>query len=145
MADIFALALALFGFFIAFHIYEKKKAKAPLICPLRSNCNLVIHSDYSLFCGVRVEILGILYYTTVIFYHLAVLFFPFYVLHFVTLFSLALSTFAFLFSMYLTGVQAFILKEWCVWCLTSAFLSSLIFIVTILSSPFILEAVKTIF
>jgi uncharacterized membrane protein len=40
---------------------------------------------------------------------------------------------AFLFSLYLIGVQIFILKKGCSWCIVSALISALIFILAILS------------
>ena len=39
-----------------------------------------------------------------------------------------LATFAFGFSMYLTGVEAFLLNAWCRWCVASAVVATLIFI-----------------
>jgi uncharacterized membrane protein len=45
---------------------------------------------------------------------------------------LAISVGAFLFSLYLTGVQAFKIKSWCTWCLTSAAISTTIAIVSLI-------------
>jgi uncharacterized membrane protein len=43
-----------------------------------------------------------------------------------------LSTFGFLFSLYLIGVQQFKIKQWCVWCLGSAFIATSLFVVSLL-------------
>ncbi len=135
LLDSASLVLGLMGFGIAQHIYGKKRSGKTLVCPLRSNCNLVINSDYSKFFGIPVEILGMVYYGTVVVYHLAHILFPEILGSSVILAALAFSTIAFLFSMYLTAVQAFILKQWCAWCLTSAGLSLSIFLLTIFATP----------
>ena len=49
--------------------------------------------------------------------------------------ALALTTAAFLFSLYLTFIQGFVLREWCEWCLVSAFLCAAIFILALRSIP----------
>ncbi len=133
--DLLALILALAGFFVAFYIRHKKSANKPLICPLRSNCDTVIHSDYSRMFGVPVEYLGMLYYAIIAMYHTILLVVPGLVTPLSVLISLLLSTSAFVFSLYLTAIQAFVLKEWCMWCLTSASFCLGIFILTIIGSP----------
>jgi uncharacterized membrane protein len=135
LLDAASLVLGLMGFGIAQYIYHKKHTGKPLICPVRSNCNVVIHSDYSKFFGVPVEILGMLYYATVVVYHIAHILFPGELGSAIILIALTLSTVAFLFSLYLTAIQAFVLKQWCAWCLTSAGLSLSIFLLTVFSTP----------
>ena len=77
---------------------------------------------------IPVEILGIIYYTIIVVAYSTLLAMP--TLHETALLAptlLGLSAVAFLFSLYLTAVQAFILKEWCTWCLISAALCAIIF------------------
>ncbi len=124
------------GFFIAAYIGYKKRKKKPLVCPLRSKCGLVISSDFSHFFGVPVEYLGLAYYAIVIVGHLVLALVPAFVTPLTIFISLIFSTIAFLFSIYLISIQAFVLKEWCAWCLASAFLSTIIFCFTLASSPF---------
>ena len=126
------------GFLIASYIrHHKKNVKEALVCPLKANCDTVIHSDYSKFMGVPVEILGMVYYVSIaVSYGLSVIFPNIYV----PLFAsglLAATVFAFLFSIYLTLVQAFILKNWCTWCLISAGFCSIIFALSASDSPFL--------
>jgi uncharacterized membrane protein len=111
--------LSLAGFIISSYIYKKKKAKTKLVCPMRSNCDTVIHSDYSKILGVRVEFLGMIYYfLTGASYGLLYLTMFYSREVGIVLFGFSLS--AVLFSIYLVSVQAFILKHWCAWCLSSA-------------------------
>jgi uncharacterized membrane protein len=135
LLDTVSLVLGLMGFGIAHHIFTKKHTGKPLVCPVRSNCNVVIHSDYSKFFSIPVEILGMLYYATVILYHFVHILYPEFLSSTVVLCALTISTIAFLFSMYLTAIQAFVLKQWCVWCLTSAGLSLSIFLLTVFATP----------
>jgi uncharacterized membrane protein len=130
--NILILIFSLGGLSLASFIYKKKRIKKPLICPLRSDCNTVINSSYSKFLGIPVEILGIIYFSLVL---LMQLFFIWnsIVSPWLSFISLFVSLGAFVFSLYLTAVQVFGLKQFCTWCITSAFLSFGIFYVTILA------------
>ncbi len=120
--------LSLSGFFIALYIYLHKNKKKPLVCPLKSNCEKVIHSDYSKFFGIPVEILGMIYYSLIFLISLGSFFFSNLIHPSIFSFALGLTILAFLFSLYLTFIQLFVLREMCTWCLTSALASTLIFI-----------------
>ncbi len=118
------ILLGLMGFILASYIHNKKMAKKKLVCPLRSDCDTVINSDYSKIYGIPVEILGMFYYAFIAFsyglYNLSSL--P--VIVPIILFYISL--FATLFSLYLIYLQAFKIKQWCMWCMCSASISLLI-------------------
>lgn len=130
---IIAILVAFFGFSIASHIFFKKEKKKPLICPMRANCDVVIHSAYSKTLGMRNELVGMFYYMGVILLHGVFLFVPIAYDSKIYFFIYTISLGAFLFSAYLISVQAFILKEWCTWCILSAIASTIIFIATVFS------------
>jgi uncharacterized membrane protein len=134
--DITIILVAFFGFCIASYIRYKKVSKKTLICPLRTNCDTVINSNHSRFFGIPVEMLGLAYYALVVIYHSALIAVPDLVSPIFVLVSLLLSTIAFIFSVYLTAIQAFVLKKWCTWCLISASFCLGIFIMTIAWSHF---------
>jgi uncharacterized membrane protein len=121
--------LGLFGFILSFYIYSKKKTKKKLICPMRSNCDTVIHSDFSKIFGIPVEVLGMIYYMVIG---------SSYSFAFITdiwsfqiaIVLLGISMCAVLFSIYLVSIQAFVLRHWCIWCLSSAITSILIAILS---------------
>jgi len=123
------MVVAFCGLAIANYIYNKKRLLQPLICPTGSNCDNVIHSRYSRLFNVPLEVIGALYYTIVIISYSVFLATP--TLHSpgAAVVLVELTAAAFLFSIYLTGVQAVILKEWCTWCLGSAFVCAAIVIV----------------
>lgn len=128
-----SITLSIVGFFIAFYIYRKKRKKKPLICPLRSNCDAVVTSDYSKFLNIPLENIGMGYYAFLALLHSVLI-----VVGDSPLFSLMVLVFsggAFLFSVYLISIQAFVLRQWCVWCLSSASISTIIFLITVFNLP----------
>lgn len=129
------------GFLIAFYIHHKKKTGAPLVCPLRAKCHVVIHSEYSRFLNIPIELMGMSYYLLLAATYLALLVVPttgnvivFFALIFIT-------TCAFVFSIYLTCLQIFVIKQFCSWCLLSALLCFMIFSITVISPPMGLDIV----
>ena len=120
------IILALSGFSLSYYIHQTKKKQAPLVCPLDGSCDEVMQSKYSVFLGIPLTLLGMIYYgvTTLHYFGLFVSFIPYTPL---VSFMLSMVSFgAFLFSLYLTSVQGFVLHKWCTWCLFSASFSTLI-------------------
>ena len=128
--QIIIVIVAFEGFLIASYIRHKKIKKTPLVCPMRTNCDTVIHSDYSKILGIPVEILGIMYYAFVFTAHSIQIIHPELITPNFVILELSISAAAFLFSMYLTSIQAFVLKQWCTWCLISATFCLVIFFFT---------------
>lgn len=122
------ISCAVGGFLLAAFIHFKKKMSTPLVCPIGHSCDPVVHSDYSRFLGVPVEILGMGYYFLILLYYSLFSIFPASGESELEFIFIGVSTLAFMFSAYLTAVQAFILKEWCTWCLISAALCTVIFL-----------------
>jgi len=125
---IILIILGLTGFSIAAYIRHSKLYTERLTCPIGFDCNTVVESKYAKFLGFPVEILGMFYYGLVAVGYFISLFI--YVSESFSFIIAALSFIAFIFSVYLTAVQAFVLKQWCSWCLVSAGLSTAIFIIT---------------
>lgn len=119
---------ALAGFVLAFYIRRKKSSNHPLICPLKSNCHTVIHSEYSKFFGIPVEIIGLFYYILVAGSYAFFLKFPGWAISSAVFAALIMTGAALTFSLYLTFIQTFALKQWCLWCLMSAGLCLVIFV-----------------
>jgi uncharacterized membrane protein len=122
--------LSFIGFLICRHIHNKKKSPEPLVCPMKFNCHAVVHSDYSKFMGVPLEIFGMIYYILISISYFCLVFISTPLSLLATTVFVVLSLGAFLFSIYLTLVQLLILKEGCFWCFTSAAISVVIFILT---------------
>lgn len=129
------LLLGIFGFGLALFIRHKKAGREKMVCYIGQDCDAVVHSDYSRFLGMPIEIIGMLYYAAIAAAYFAFLTVPAAAAMPVIFWVLALTTAAFLFSLYLTFIQGFVLREWCEWCLVSAFLCTAIFILALRSIP----------
>ncbi len=122
------VAAALVGLTITINIYKKKHTKKPLVCPFNADCDSVITSDFSSFMGIGLEIYGMLYYGFITLFYSTMIFFPSLQNDYLMFIMSGVSIAAFLFSAYLTFLQAFVLRIWCSWCLMSAGISTAIFI-----------------
>ncbi len=118
--------LALSGLILSSYIYFKKKKKKKMICPMRSNCDTVIHSDHSKIIGIPVELLGMVYYAFIGLSYVGISLLGLWSLQ-VAVILIGVSGAALLFSIYLVSLQAFVIKHWCTWCLFSALICLLIF------------------
>lgn len=125
------------GVLLAFYIHYKKTSHETMVCPLHSNCEVVIYSKYSNFFGIPVEIMGLFYYGTVVLTNAFFLVFPSFISPISQFIIFIVSTTAFLFSAYLVSIQAFALKQWCTWCLMSAGLCGIIFVTEVVFMVFV--------
>ena len=123
--------VSIFGFLISFYIYNKKKKKKKMICPMRSNCETVIHSDYSHIVGIPVEVLGMVYYAFIGIAYTASFIFDLWQAP-VAMILLGVSMCSVLFSVYLVSLQMFIIRHMCTWCLLSALISLSILVLSFL-------------
>jgi uncharacterized membrane protein len=127
IGEIILIILGLAGLSVAAYIRHTKLYKEKLVCPIGFDCNAVVRSDYGRFFGIPVENLGMAYYIFVAITYFIAIFAPLSpgLIFFVSILSVG----ACLFSLYLTAIQAFALRQWCSWCLVSAGLSTGIFVV----------------
>lgn len=126
------MVAALVGLSITVNIYKQKHEKKPLVCPFGADCHSVVTSQFSSFLGIGLEVYGAIYYGGVVAAYAALLLYPALVTPWTMFFLTGATIGAFLFSLYLTFVQAFLLKSWCSWCLMSAGVSTAIFIFTLI-------------
>ncbi|MDA8611391.1 vitamin K epoxide reductase family protein [Candidatus Pacebacteria bacterium] len=123
---------AIIGLSITLNIYKQKHEKKPLVCPFGADCHSVIESNFSSFLGVGLEIYGAAYYSFIATVYLLFMIFPESATALTVFILTGVTVGGFLFSLYLTFVQAFLIKSWCSWCLMSAGVSTAIFIFTII-------------
>lgn len=127
------IAAAIWGLKITIGICKKKRSKGPMVCPLGADCHSVITSDFSRFLGIGLEFFGMAYYSLMIIAYSLLIFIPSLFNDWIIFILTIITISAFLFSIYLTVIQAFFIKSWCSWCLFSAGISTVIFIATIIS------------
>lgn len=136
IAELFIILAACGGFGIALYIAHKKRKGEVLVCPIGHTCDTVIHSEYSRFFGIPVEFFGMGYYLFTLLSYIAFFIFSFPPPSVFIFLVFVLTIIAFLFSVYLIFIQAAVLKQWCTWCLASAGLSSIIFLMSMLASQY---------
>lgn len=120
------------GVILTIYIYHKKRSHEAMVCPLNGHCESVLSSEFSTFLGVPVELLGMFYYAAVAVSYGIITVIPEASSPMLTLSVFTVTSTAFLFSAYLVFIQVMYLKQLCTWCLLSAGLSTLIFILTII-------------
>ena len=123
------IVVAFGGLSIANLIHHKRKYGHQLVCPIGTDCDPVIYSKYSRLFRVPLETVGAIYYTIVVLTYATFQVTPDLHSPGAALVLLELTTVALLFSIYLTCVQAFALKQWCTWCLFSAIICLIIFLI----------------
>ena len=127
------LVLTIIGVFITGYIFISEAFNTDTICPRNAtfNCDLVQHSIYSKIGPIPIIYLGFGAYLVI----LAILLFQKRVPLLQQrgkMIVFALTLFGFLFSAYLTYIEAFVLQAWCIWCLSSAITMTLLFIVSLI-------------
>ena len=133
MKEIFLISLSLIGFAVSFYIYHTKKYKKKMYCVIGENCDEVVRSRYGKTFGVENTLPGMVYYAIIFIYGIILfsngnIFKGSTIYYFVVSASIASVSFA----VYLTAVQAFVLKKWCEYCIVSSISSLLILLVLIL-------------
>lgn len=121
---LFLISLSILGLFSSFYLFYVSNFKKG-ICEI-NGCNVVLSSKYSKFLGIENSLLGIFYFSLVLFL--------LFILNKYTkkeffLFSVFLSFIAFIFALRLIYLQFFIIKELCFYCLLADASSILIFMV----------------
>lgn len=127
----YVIITALFGltgFWIADKISIMKKKDEPITCPIGYDCDSVVRGPYSKFLGVPVVEVGRIYYLLVSAFFIINMFVPFP--QDAIFVAILVAGMAMIFSLYLTAIQLFVIKQWCTWCLMSGLINILLFVVT---------------
>lgn len=126
------LIAAVIGLLDSIYLAYVKIAKAPIYCtPGLGDCDVVNASRWSELFGIPLGIYGIAGFGIILIL-LTVGLRNKWIFEHVDLVLFGISLAGFLFSVYLTGIEIFILKTVCQWCLLSAIAMSVIFITTII-------------
>lgn len=121
---------ALAGIMDAAYLSYVKITQVPVYCsPGFGNCESVSSSPYSYILGIPVAYLGLLTYLAILF--LLIFGEKIKLLQTNGIYALfGISLFGFLFSLYLTYLELWVIKALCQWCIISAILMTVIFICT---------------
>lgn len=128
--SVYLMALSFIGFAVSFYIYHTKKTNTKMYCVIGKSCDEVVKSKYGKTFGMENTIPGMLYYAAIFAYgasmHLNRNLFKGDIIYY-SLVSAGIASV--LFSVYLIGVQAFVLKKWCEYCIVSSIASALILVI----------------
>jgi uncharacterized membrane protein len=102
-------------------------------------CESVQASPWAVFLGIPVPAWGVVGYLVILLLALAGLQPAFMDNRLVPLLLLANTTFAFAFSAYLTWIEAYRIQAWCRWCVVSAIIATLIFLLSLRELPILLR------
>ncbi|MFA6536455.1 MAG: vitamin K epoxide reductase family protein [Candidatus Paceibacterota bacterium] len=116
------------GFAVSHFIYTEKQKPTPIVCPVGFDCDAVVRSRFGSLMGVRLEVAGMAYYGLIALCYTYFVFLPSANSPTVALLLFLISAGGFLMSFSLSLVQTFIIKQYCTWCLVSAFITTAIFI-----------------
>jgi len=118
-------ALSLVGLFISVYLlWVYTSPSHPLVC-LGTGCDTVRASPYAHVMGYPMPIFGALMYSVVALLLFAEPLMASWTVRGIRFLVLAILSVAFLFSVYLTGLEAFVIHAWCEWCVTSAIVITL--------------------
>ena len=121
--------LSVLGIVDASYLTYHALAKLPLPCTILEGCNAVAASPYSKVFGVPLSAFGILFYLGVFLLAIIFLFKQNRVIGFSLRFFALIG---FVLSVYFTYLQGFVIKAFCVYCIASAIISTIIFILSFL-------------
>ena len=133
MNPFYLIILSVIGFAASFYIYHSKKHNKTLYCPIGQDCDAVVKSKYGKTFGVENTVPGMLYYILIFIYGIDMILNRNVFKGDIVYYSIVIASVgSVLFSVYLTAVQAFVLKKWCEYCIVSSIASVLILFVLIL-------------
>lgn len=123
---------AVIGLLDSIYLAYVKIAKTPIYCtPGLGDCDVVNASRWSILFGIPLGFYGVVGFGLI--FILATFGLRQRAFHpYIDLILFGFSLAGFLFSLYLTSIEIFVLKTVCQWCLLSAMMMSVIFITTII-------------
>ncbi len=133
MKHLYLLVLSIIGFGITWYIWNKKSHHQKLVCLIGDDkCNDVVTSKYSTQFGIDNTILGMLFFGGLIAASLIQQFIPaFFTIPLIYWGLLIATGGSVAFALYLTYIQLAVLKQKCEYCLASAVVNILIFLVVL--------------
>lgn len=122
---------SLLGLAVVSILLYEYNLSGPVICPIGNGCDIVRNSPYSNFLGISLPILGIIFYV----FMTGLSIWRTHNLRDVRFLGLQLlsALVGFVFGVYLTFLEAFVIKAYCFWCVLSFIISGVILLFAVLS------------
>ena len=122
------IALAIAGLIDTGYLYLMRLTGDNLACSILEGCNVVAASPYSEIYGVPLSLLGIFFYAAV--FGIALLFFTRHAVLARKLFYIAAAV-GLILSFCFSCIQAFLIGAWCIYCLISAAICTVLAVIAI--------------
>ena len=127
MKKLLSLALGLLGLFDSLYLlWVYTSPSHPMVC-LGTGCDVVRASAYSHLWGVSIPVYGVASYTTLVVLLLATTLVTPRLVQILEYSVAGISGIGFLFSLYLSYLEGFVIHAWCAWCVVSALVITGIF------------------
>lgn len=136
------MLLSFIGLLVSWYLYYSKTHDKRIYCLMGHDCEEVVRSKYGKTFGIENTLIGMLYYLLIFVYGILLIGIEQPVLAFLNrnIFIGKLVYYLIVgagigsvgFSVYLTAVQAFVLKKWCDYCIISSIVSVLILVVLVI-------------
>lgn len=123
------LILSLIGLLVSAYLSYSKLSGIPVKCSLLTGCETVEQSSYSMIFGIPVAVLGLVFYLSLIistFFRVNINY-----KDLISKFVLIATAFGFIFSLYLTYLELYVIFAICAYCVLSALVSTGLFFVSI--------------
>jgi protein-disulfide isomerase len=134
--------IALVGLFVASYLFVTYTSGAPIVCGSSHGCDVVRVSQWATMFGIPTPLMGMMFYTSIAALLIARTAMPAYkpkLMYRLTILGVTISIIE---SAFLTFVQAFEIKQFCIWCLVSAVCAALLFIIAWWDRAEVLEIEK---
>ncbi len=126
--------LALLGLGVALYLAYVEVNHVAAVCGPVGECNIVQSSPYAQLFGIPIAVLGLLSYLAIIALWFGQQILPAHFASWSSLGLILLTIFGTLFSIYLTLLELFAIKAICLWCLSSAVITTLIMVLIVRSA-----------
>ncbi|MFN2103996.1 MAG: vitamin K epoxide reductase family protein [Candidatus Promineifilaceae bacterium] len=127
--------LALLGLGVASYLAYVEMTHVEAICGPVGECNIVQSSSYAVLFGVPIAVWGLLDYLAILALWAGQRFLSVKTASWSSFALILLAVFGTLFSIYLTSLELFAIKAICLWCLSSAVITTLIMILATKNIP----------
>ncbi|MEK6904601.1 MAG: vitamin K epoxide reductase family protein [Nanoarchaeota archaeon] len=130
LKEVLLIILSAIGIWVSGYLVYAHYKKKSLDCPLDHDCSVVTESRWNKIFLVRNDVLGLLFYIAVLIATIVVLinqtFSPVFFMYMTYIGGAVL-----LFSIFLVYIQFFVIKDYCFYCMISAAVNLLIFLVVV--------------
>jgi len=130
--SIIFVILSIAGLILSTYVHKKKAKKEKLICILGKNCDKVVNSKYGKTFGLDNDIMGIIYFIALLISSAAFIIYPSLLTENIEFLRIIIVGISVLFSIYLTAIQLFVLKDLCEYCMGANIINVIIFILLFL-------------